>query len=195
MKLRQRDLFAVIRTEGAILPADLLQRIADDNRALGGLTPEAYHLVEGEKLNEATNRSWNHLQGAWAGLRPAMEKLPEKDPGTSITREKWLLPLFQELGYGRLPSPKQSRSRTRAIRSTWVAEDSDPPRRLPCRPRPPCRGVPVPPLSPHSLVQELLNRSDDAPVGFVSNGLQPAHPARQHQPHRARRSSSSTCKR
>ena len=36
-----------------------LQRIVARDSALDGLTPAAYHLAEGEKLNEAINRSWN----------------------------------------------------------------------------------------------------------------------------------------
>ena len=51
----QRTTFTTIRTEGAILPADLLQRIAEGDASLGGLTPEAYHLAAGEKINEAIN--------------------------------------------------------------------------------------------------------------------------------------------
>ena len=85
-----------------MLPADLLQRIVSADKSLNGLTPESYHLAPGEKINEAVNRSWNGLQGAWETFRAALEKLPTYDSGTSVTRERWLLPLFQELGYGRL---------------------------------------------------------------------------------------------
>jgi hypothetical protein len=69
MQTRRRDQFSTVRTEGPILPPDLLRRIADDDKALGGLTPEAYHLGRGERLNEVINRSWNRLLGAWATFR------------------------------------------------------------------------------------------------------------------------------
>jgi hypothetical protein len=101
-----RTTFTTVRTEGAILPADLLQRIADGDASLGGLTPEAYHLAAGVKINEAINRAWNRCLGAWASFQSAAARLPENDLGTSITRERWLLPLFQELGYGRLVPAK-----------------------------------------------------------------------------------------
>jgi hypothetical protein len=40
------------------------------------------------------------------GFKIAQSRLPEKDAGTTLTRERWLLPLFNELGYGRLqPKP------------------------------------------------------------------------------------------
>jgi len=58
MSGRTRDVFTTLHSEGAILPPDLLQRIADGDRDLDGLTPDAYHLVKGERINEAANRSW-----------------------------------------------------------------------------------------------------------------------------------------
>src|SRR5262249_61155163 len=95
-------IFPTLRTEGAILPADLLQRIGPGDNGLSGLAPSAYHLIEGEKLNEATNRAWNRLQSAWTSFRAAWDKLSPTDLGIGTTRDRWLLPLFQELGYGRL---------------------------------------------------------------------------------------------
>src|SRR5215475_11490693 len=106
MQLRIRNLFTTIRTEGSILPADLLRRINDRDVQIKGLAPDDYHLAGGLKLNEAINQSWNRMQGAWAVFQGALEKLPANDTGTTVTREKWLLPLFQELGYGRLPATK-----------------------------------------------------------------------------------------
>src|SRR5262249_59804380 len=91
-----------IRSEGAILPPDLLRRVADGDRELGGLRAEDYHLAPGERINEAINRAWSRLQGAWASFRGATARLAPGDAATAVTRERWLLPLFQELGYGRL---------------------------------------------------------------------------------------------
>ena len=102
MIIKKREIFSTIKTEGALLPSDLLQRIAEGDSGIEGLSPDAYHLAAGEKLNEAINRSWNRLVGAWPTFKSLFSKLPESDLGTSVTRERWLLPLFQELGYGRL---------------------------------------------------------------------------------------------
>jgi hypothetical protein len=94
-----------IRTEGGLLPPDFLQRLTGLQADVPGLTSDSYH-VTGEKLNEAASRAWNRLLGMWTAFQSAAESLPASDPATTITREKWLLPVFAELGYGRLQSAK-----------------------------------------------------------------------------------------
>jgi len=171
--MRARDLFTTIRTEGGLLPADLLQRIAGGDSDLEGLKPSDYHLAGTERLNEAISRAWNRLLGAWTSFRAAAEKLPESDLGTSPTRERWLLILFQELGYGRLPAARgvEIEGKAYPVSHFWqntpihlVGFRVDLDRRA--------RGVAgAARTSPHSLVQEFLNRSEGHLWGFVSNGL------------------------
>ncbi len=169
---RRRDLFTTVITEGSILPADLLQRIVARDSGLDGLSPAFYHLTEGEKLNEAINRSWNRLVGVWSGFQSVLAKLPANYPATSATREKWLLPLFQELGYGRLlpAKPVEIDGKSYTSSHNWqhapihlVGFNVDLDRR-----QPGTTGASR--TSPHSLVQELLNQSDDHLWGFLSNG-------------------------
>src|ERR1035438_7876938 len=121
MGSKSQDLFLTIRSEGAILPPDLLQRIVASDRELDGLKADDYHLPKGEKINEATSRAWNHLLGVWASFRAAIEKLPETDPATTATRERWLQPFFQELGYGRLLTAKaiEVEGKSYAISHGW----------------------------------------------------------------------------
>ncbi len=173
MQTRSRDIFATIRTEGALLPADILQRISEGDGDLEGLKPTDYHLVEGEKLNEAVSRSWNRLLAVWNSFRVAVDKLPEKDLGTTLTREKWLLPLFQELGYGRLPTSKAVviEGKSYPISHFWQPA---PIHLIGCRVDIDRRTAGVAGaarISPHSLVQEFLNRSESHLWAFVSNGL------------------------
>ena len=173
MQTRTRDLFLTVRTEGAILPSDLLERIAAGDPDLGGLTPEAYHLPDGEKITETTNRAWNRLLAAWSGFRSASERLPATDAGTTLTREKWLLPLFQELGYGRLLTVKavEIDGKSYAISHGW---NLTPIHLLACRVdlnTPSQRVAGASRSSPHSLLQEFLNRSPGHLWGIVSNGL------------------------
>ncbi len=177
MATRTHDIFTTIHTEGALLPPDLIQRIADGDSAPGGalegLRPADYHL-SGEKINEAVNRAWNVLLGAWKSFQVAQRELPTGDIGTSVTRERWLLPLFRELDYGRLPTARAAEidGKSYPISHRWnnvpihlVSAQLDLDKRAP--------GVAgASAASPHSLLQVYLNRADDVLWGFVSNGRQ-----------------------
>lgn len=163
--------FLTIRAEGALLPVDLLQRIVENDKELGGLTPESYHL-SGEKLNEAINRSWNRLVGAWAAFNVAKDK-DVTEHATGVTRDKWLLPLFQELGYGQLQPTRaiDIEGKEYPISHQWnetpihlLGHKLDLDKRTPG-----ASGAAK--ASPHSLTQEALNRSPERTWGFVSNGL------------------------
>ena len=173
MQTHRQSVFSTIHTEGAILPPDLLQRIANGDPKLDGLEPESYHLLKGERINEAINRSWSRLESAWMTFKKAKEQLPQNDFGTTITRERWLLPLFQELGYGRLIIAKamELNGRTYPISHQW---QNTPIHLVGCNVDLDHRTAGIAGAarsSPHSLVQELLNSSDAHLWGFVSNGL------------------------
>lgn len=164
--------FTDIRTEGALLPVDILERIRRGDADLGGLRSEDYHLGPGEKLNEAISRSWNRLRSAWINFEELAGRLPEDDPGTTVTRERWLLPLFQELGYGRLLTSKaiDLDGKSYPISHRW----GDVPIHLvgwnvPLDRR--SAGVAgAARSSPHGMVQEYLNRADESLWAFLSNG-------------------------
>jgi len=172
MRTKESSAFTSVTTEGAILPVELLRRVATGDATLNGLNENEYHLVGGEKLNEAISRSWTRLIGAWAAFRTARERL-SSDLGTTLTRDRWLLPLFQELGYGRLPVargleldgvsyPISHLGQSVPVHLVSFKMDLD------SR----TSGVAgAARRSPHSLVQEFLNKSTRHLWGFVSNGL------------------------
>lgn len=173
MRLRSRELSQTVHTEGGLLPADLLQRIADGDRTLDGLRASDYHLDPGERLNERITRAWTRLTSAWRAFDDARQKLPPGDAGGALTRDRWLQILFDELGYGRLVQKPaiQIEDKQYPIFSQWLntpihfvgAGISLDQRTAGVR------GAAG--QSPHSLVQELLNRSPDRLWGIVSNGL------------------------
>jgi len=168
----RRELFTTVRTEGAVLPADLLARVVARDPSLPCLEPEAYHLAHSDRLNEAITRSWNRLLGTWRAFQEQLGRLPETDRATALTRERWLLPLFAELGYGRLAPARavELDGKSYAISHVWGAVPihllgwrTELDRRE--------RGVAgAAAQSPHGLLQELLNRSEERLYGFVSNG-------------------------
>lgn len=171
---KRSSIFNTIRTEGAILPAELFQRIVSGDTTLEGLKSTDYHLSPSERLNEAATRSWNRLIGVWQTYREILNQLPEEAIGTTETRERWLLPLFQELGYGRLQTQKSieiedktypiSHKASEPVAIHLVSFKWDLDKRNPI-----AKGETK--LSPHSLMQEFLNRSEDHLWGILSNGL------------------------
>lgn len=188
-----------VRSEGALLPVDVLQRIVSRDRELPGMYPKStqgdpseslereknpWNLSGGERLTDAINRSWQKMLAVWRRFAELRDNLPEGDPGTRLTREELLLPLFAELGYGRLVAGRPedrlvrgsdtvsgSQEKSYPISHFWlhspihlVGCGVDMDRRT--------RGIAgAAQSSPHSLVQEFLNRSDAHLWGFVSNGL------------------------
>ncbi|MBU0718887.1 MAG: hypothetical protein KJ749_11610 [Planctomycetes bacterium] len=171
MAARTQSAFQTVKTEGALLPADLLKRVADGDKEIEGLSPESYHLDPTDKINEATNRAWIACRDAWQRFQKQRADLPDSDKGTTLTRERWLLVLFRELGYGRLQAAKafEIEGKTYALSHGWGAS---PIHLISFRYDLDTTSHGVFRTSPHSLVQELLNRSDDHLWAFVSNGLQ-----------------------
>jgi hypothetical protein len=159
------------QTTGGLLPPELLRRIADLDKKLGGLEAQDYHLV-GERIDEAISRSWGRMLAVWDGFREARAGLPPGEAATGLTRERLLLPLFKELGYGHLVLARglEVAGKSYPISHHWngvpihlVGAGVDLDRRTP-------GAAGAARQSPHGLVQEYLNRSD-ALWGLVSNGL------------------------
>lgn len=174
MRTRSRNPFTTVTTAGLLLPVDLLTRVVEGDADLKGLTPKDYHLRSGERLNEAASRAWNECLAAWTSFRKKYAALPASDAGTSVTRDEWLLPLFQELGYGRLQAKKAIviEGKEYPISHGW--ENHVPIHLLSAR-YPLDRRTPevagAATRAPYSLLQEQLNRSAQHRWGFVSNGL------------------------
>ncbi|MFD0559976.1 N-6 DNA methylase [Stackebrandtia endophytica] len=158
-------------TKGGLLPADLLERIAE-GQALDGAKAADYAVIGRRTVTDDAERHWEYLKSAWRELR---RELPDaaSDP-SGMTARYWLEPLFAELGFGRLIPveeagiPSDDGGKTFPISHRWGhvpihfvdwAED------LESRPR---AGRPA----PHSLVQECLNRTDEHLWAIVTNGRQ-----------------------
>jgi hypothetical protein len=93
------NLFKAVRTIGTALPAEAIPR-ANELR-MPGQTAEAYQLPPGMAVNGAIARAWEAMLAAHRAWRAALDRLPEGDAATKLTRDKWLLPLLYELGWGR----------------------------------------------------------------------------------------------
>jgi hypothetical protein len=165
---------STVRVVGGLLPADLLADVAA-GKNLPGLTPADYGLAEAETLREAANRSWDRLLAAWGSFRRHVPPGPVTGVQTETTRNRWLRVLFDELGYGRLPAVPAGGlnvgDAAYPLSHLWqrtpvhllgagVALDHR------------TRGVAgAATRAPHSMLQELLNRSPDHLWGILANGL------------------------
>jgi len=161
-----------VHTEGGLISPDIIVALSQPGADLSGLRPEDYHL-DGERLSEAITKSWNRMRGEWTKFQDTRSRTIEGDPATGLTRERIMLPLFQELGYGRLVPARglEAGGKSYSISHLWnrtpihlvgFGVDLD-------RKKSGVAGAAQ--ASPHGLVQELLNRSDDYLWGMVSNGL------------------------
>lgn len=169
MSRRKQD-FQAVRSEGGLLPPDLLRRILDPRGELPGTRPKDYDLAKGERLHERITQSWNKLLKQWKDFQSVRTGQGTR---TGITNERWTLPLLRELGFGSLPTTPapEINGRTYAISRIFGPV---PIHLIGCelsldRRAAGVRGAAA--SNPHGLVQEFLNRSPKHLWGIVCNGL------------------------
>lgn len=173
MARRQRFSSNTVRTVGALLPSDVLAKaMAGDG--LEGLDEESYGLDPDVRVRDAVNDAWNEARSLWWRFLSELRDLPESDvTATTLTRERWLIPLLELLGFDDIEVLAGSISIGEAdypISHLWNAA---PIHLMGSRVELDSRvsGIPgAARLSPHSLTQQFLNRSDDHLWGIVSNG-------------------------
>ena len=163
-------------SRGGLLPREILDRLNARDSDLPGTAPTDYGLVASERIADAVNRSWNRLVPLWAELARSLQApLPANDRhATTLTRNRWLRPLLEELGFARselISGEITVDDRSYPVSHCWGG--SVPVHKLgaevPLDRRTP--GVPgAAAKSPHGLVQELLNRSPAHLWGIVTNG-------------------------
>jgi len=169
----QRLGLSAVRSEGAILPPSILQRIHREDPSLGGMTPDDFGL-SGLRVREAASQAWNSLQAPWRAFQVERERLSATAPTTGVTRNRWLNQIAKALDYGAIdPLSDSLKLEGREFPVShlyghspihWVGFRIDLDHRTPGE-----KGAAR--MSPHGLVQLLLNASDDYLWGFVSNGL------------------------
>ena len=166
-----RSPFPSLRTAGGLFTADLFTRVLEGPE-LPGREPEAYGLLPHETVREAAAREFEYLCGAWEAFARERERARQEGRAPR-TRERWLLPLFRSLGFGVLqPSgggftiegtqyPVSHRWEHVPIHLVGWGVELD--RRT--------KGIAgAAHKAPQSMLQEMLNRSDDHLWGILSNG-------------------------
>jgi hypothetical protein len=160
--------FTSVNIVGGLLPSELFGRILAGDKMLPGLAPETYGLQRGESVRRQAARSWDYLLGIWREFQERLGRTPESQ-WTELTRQRWLHILLRELDFrdaqagpgieieGK-PFPISHRHGCVPIHLLGWQTDLD--HRTPGRIA----------RAPQSMVQELLNRTDDFLWSVLSNG-------------------------
>lgn len=167
--------YVAIRSEGGLLPYDLLDKIVADQ--LAGQKPADFGLPKGRRLVDEISRVWADAQNLWSNFKRRRQSLTERDPyGTSITRS-WIVSLLSDpemFGF----DLKLQTSAVVVNNATFAishrngeGDDAIPvhiegckidlDRRLHTKLR----------TSPQAMLQNFLNNSEQASWGILTNGV------------------------
>jgi len=159
-----------IRVEGGLLGPDFLELLKAGD--IPGQKPRDFE-VEDRPLLEEIAAVYREAKYFWEAFRSGMERLPEGDSGTTLTRERWMIPFLSLLGYELFYNRRgyDVDGQIFAISHRAGEDDDAPPVHIvgaqqKLGERPPSGR---PRLSPHALVQEYLNRTEHL-WGLVTNG-------------------------
>jgi len=163
--------FPAARIEGGLFAPDLLEQLLAEE--LPGQKPRDFGLGGRRGLTDEIAAAFADARALWQVFQRRLERLPEGDLGTTVTRDAWTIPFLGLLGY---ELHYNRRAYTVGGLTFAVSHRAGDPEDAP-----PVHIVGVgqelgrlapsgrPRLAPHSLVQEFLNRTD-ALWGLVTNG-------------------------
>jgi len=164
--------FPGIKIEGGLFSPDILEKIARAD--IEGQRPVDFGLKPNTNLLDEIASVFADARKYWSVFSEKKQKWPANETGTSETRDLFMIPFFRLLGYNLEYNRKAYiiDDLSFAISHRAGSEENAPPVHIvgagqnlgqvaaSGRPR----------LSPHALVQEYLNRSDNV-WGIVTNGL------------------------
>ena len=178
--------FKAVGVVGTVLPHEALPRAAQ--LRMPGQRAADYQLPPGMAINAAIARAWEATLAAHQQWQRALGRLPDNDPAVKLTRDKWLLPLLDELGWGHPEAISAGLDVPPGLGETTAAHF--PVSHRVCWPdtASPTAWVPlhlvganvaldtktasVTARAPQSMLQDYLNREERALWGSVSNGRQ-----------------------
>lgn len=167
-----------IHIAGGLVSPDFLETIHDAT----GQKPTDFGLERRASLVDEVSAIWGDARAYHEAFQRRVARVEQGRSGeslTTMTREQWIIPLLEALGYTLTYQRRASEvdGRSYAISHRAVQGDDDeieiysPVHIMPIDQklgdRPPTgRGT----LAPHALLQDYLNRSDDHLWGIVTNG-------------------------
>ncbi|MEJ5276424.1 MAG: hypothetical protein WHU94_10985, partial [Thermogemmata sp.] len=163
----------VIQLEGGILGPDILERLAEGNHA--GQRPSDFGLPTNRSLLDEVAAIYRDARDLFAVFQRGLERHPQDDRATGLTRARWMVPFLGLLGYDLRSNacPYDLGGTAFAISHRAGDNEDAPPVHIVGARQPLGRvdSTSRPRLSPHALLQEFLNGSDHL-WGLVTNGLE-----------------------
>lgn len=166
--------FPSLRIEGGLLSGEIIDKIAEASSDIPGQKPVDFGLESNRPLIDEIASAWNDARSYWALFQKSLERLKPDDPGTTFTRDRWMVPFFSLIGYNLQPQRKAAgiEGASYFISHRGGLHEQAPPIHITGFRQSLDRRAEsgVPRLAPHSLVQEYLNRSEEL-WGIVTNGF------------------------
>jgi len=171
--------YTSIKIEGGILSPDFLENIAEAE----GQKPVDFGLPARRSLVDEISSLWSDVRSYWDAFKNRRRRYEEaaqsgqpagSESATTLTREQWIIPLLEALGYQLVYQRQgvQIESRNYVISHRTGKTEEDLPvhivaydQKLDARP-----ADGRSPLSPHAMLQDYLNRSEHL-WGLVTNGF------------------------
>ncbi len=162
--------YTTIRIEGAILSADILDKI--EQGELGGQLAKDFGFDTKIKVKDEIARAWADAQDLWRIFKRQKEKVAEHEYGTTETRKFWMIPLLGLFGYdAQLSKAETVHGKSYAVSHSVTNLDRFPihivgfndsldKKRTDSGPR----------MSPHALLQEYINLTEHL-YTIVTNGI------------------------
>jgi len=166
-----RAAFSTLKLEGGLIGHDIIERIAAGEE--GGQRPTDFGFDSRSRLSDEIAAAWSDARDLWHVFDRRLERLPEEDLATTVTRDQWIIPLLSSLGYELIYQPRAAEidGLTFSISHKAGKDDTAPPVHVvgarQSLDRKPESGRPR--LAPHALLQEYLNRTEQV-WGLVTNG-------------------------
>jgi hypothetical protein len=155
-----------VTVEGGLISGDLIEQIAATPQDVPGQRPADFG-VEG-RLSDEIQSLFSEALAYWNAFQARLAR--RRDSPTTITRETWMVPLLQELGYvlAFQRAALQAGGNTYPISHRLGDDEPAPPVHIVASEQELDRKAEAA-RSPHALLQDYLNRSD-ALWGIVTNG-------------------------
>jgi hypothetical protein len=159
-----------INIQGNILSGEILEKIR--NEEVNHQSAGSFGLDKNIRVRDEIGLAWSTIRGLWATFSKRRERIDPEDSGTSETRNFWMLPFLATLGYDvEKANAEIIDGKTYAISHRAINIDGFPvhisgindsldKRRDNSGPR----------LSPHALIQEYINKTEDHLYALVTNG-------------------------